>query len=191
MFLECKYDAYNQINLKDVAQEHGFELKNIEWLNVKWDTLYIGLENGQEIEHIIDLACMDETTDYKRPSYQKVFDGNYILQKDASNNLDDFPFKERPKVDDRTIVYEVRAFPEIKLSDVCSELNIEPSQIKSYYTEYSILHINLEDNTRLEYDLPPLSASETPKLNFHDFEYLEHESSHSMQNFPFREDKEK
>lgn len=189
MFLECKYDAYNQIDLNEVAQEHGFELKDIEWLNVKWDMLYIELENGQKIEHRIDLACMDETTDYKRPSKMKVFDESFDLQEDASNNLEDFPFKERPKADDRTIVYEVRAFPKIKLSDVCSELKIEPSQIKSYYTEYSILHITLEDCTQLEYNLPPLSANKTPKLNFHDFEYLEHESSHSMKDFPFREDK--
>jgi hypothetical protein len=189
MFLECKYNAYNQINLNEVAQEHGFELNDISWLNVKWDTLYIGFDTGEVIEHNIDLACMEETTDYKRPSVMKVFDENFGLQEDASKNIEDFPFKERPKADERTIVYEVRAFLEIKINDVCSELNIEPSQIKSYYTEYSILHITLEDSTQLEYDLPFLSASETPKLSFHDFEYLEHESSHSMKNFPFREDK--
>jgi len=188
MFLECKYDAYNQINLNHVAQEHGFELKAIEWLTVKWDTLRIGLENGQEIEHCIDLAYMDETTDYKRPSNMKVFDENFGLKEDASTNLDDFPFKERPKADEQMIVYEVRAFPKVKLSDVCSELNIEPRQVKSYYTEHSTLFVTLEDNTELEYDLPPLSASETPKLSFYDFEYLEHESSHSPKPFPFRED---
>lgn len=94
MFLECRYDAYCQIDLNEVAKEHGFELKDISWLDVKWDTLYILLENGQEIEHEIDLGYMDGTTDYKRPSEMKVFDENFTLQEDASNNLEDFPFRE-------------------------------------------------------------------------------------------------
>jgi hypothetical protein len=103
MFLECRYDAYTQINLNVVAQERGFELKDVEWLNVKWNTLYIGLENGQVLEHEIELAYMDETSDYKRPSEMKVFDENYDLQSNASKNLQDFPFniKSRLTANDR------------------------------------------------------------------------------------------
>ena len=95
MFLEFRYQSCKQINLNEVAQSYDFNLKDIKSLNVKWSTLYISLENGQLIEHEIDLNGIEETTDYKRPSETLVFDEKFVLQEKPTENILDFPFKEK------------------------------------------------------------------------------------------------
>ena len=95
MFLECTYQSCKQINLNEVAQSYDFNLEDIMSLSVKWSTLYINLNNGQLIEHEIDLDGIEQTIDYKRPSETIIFDEKFVLQENPTENILDFPFKEK------------------------------------------------------------------------------------------------
>lgn len=75
MLLTLCYNASMAIDLNDIADEHEFEIDDIESLYVKYSDLTITLKDGREIEHNIEYSLdAVEVHDFKRPSYISITD---------------------------------------------------------------------------------------------------------------------
>lgn len=88
--LTLSYNASTTISLKDIAEEHEFELDNIVSLYVKNNDLNITLKDGSEIEHNIhhDLQ-MTEVDDFESPSFMsitKVNGNEHVTSAESEDN---------------------------------------------------------------------------------------------------------
>lgn len=68
-YIEMVYSGHTTVDLEQVMEETGveFKLEDVRVIQIKWDTLWITLNNGIEIEYEFENYA-SETMDYKRPN---------------------------------------------------------------------------------------------------------------------------
>ena len=72
-YLTVSYNSSLSICLEDIAEEHEFDVNDIESLYVKYSELNITLKDGREIEHSIEHSLdLVEVDDFKRPSFMSI-----------------------------------------------------------------------------------------------------------------------
>lgn len=67
-YIEMVYSGHTAVDLEQVKEETGieFNVEDITVISIKWNTLWITLNSGIEIEYEFENYA-DETMDYKRP----------------------------------------------------------------------------------------------------------------------------
>lgn len=67
-YIELTYSGCTAVDLEQVMEETGieFEPEDVKAVHIKWDTLWITLKTGVEIEYQFENYA-SETMDYKRP----------------------------------------------------------------------------------------------------------------------------
>lgn len=67
-YIEMIYSGHTTVDLEEVMEETGiqFNVEDVKVIQVKWNTLWITLNNGLEIEYEFENYA-SETMDYKRP----------------------------------------------------------------------------------------------------------------------------
>lgn len=76
---------------------------------------------------------------------------------------------------DTTIELTFSACSQVYLNDVCEELSIKPSEIKSLYIKYCTLYITLNDGRELEYETGAEFAEVDTKYPSHILVYRDRE----------------
>ena len=70
------YEAFTEVDLQQIADEHGFKTEDIAAVSVRWSTLTIDLKDGSDVRAEIDIS---DDADYKYPAY--------ICARDAEGGL--------------------------------------------------------------------------------------------------------
>jgi hypothetical protein len=67
-YIEMVYSGHTTVDLEEVMEETGieFNVEDVRVVHVKWNTVWIVLNNGVEIEYEFENYA-HETMDYKRP----------------------------------------------------------------------------------------------------------------------------
>ena len=80
MIIEVQYTQFTSVHIDEVCEELGIKPENVSFCHVKWNTLYLSTNDGEEFEYELNY---DLSGDLKHPSAVVLRDDEYGRIKDS------------------------------------------------------------------------------------------------------------